>query len=164
MSLHVNLAPFLKPHPPPPAPLVCILADTDETRTQNKGLVLLVILLASMARCLSRSESCSDTDMPNGSAPFPEKLRAVYIVSAHPFPEVDAFVASSSSEYHLDTARFMLPMKEGLEVFLEENPTIQAIFVGTRRTDPHCEKLKPFDPTDSGWPSVMRLHSILDWR
>jgi FAD synthetase len=103
-------------------------------------------------------------DRSTNSTPFPEKLHAVYIVSAHPFPEVDAFVASSSSEYHLDIARFVLPMKEGLEVFLKESPKIQAIFVGTRRTDPHGEKLKYFDPTDSGWPCVMRLHSILDWR
>lgn len=131
-------------------------------------LVLLVIYLASIARCFSHSESCSNKeDIPNGATnatPFPRKLHAIYIVSAQPFPEIDAFVESSSSEYHLDTARFRLPMKEGLEVFLKENQNIQAIFVGTRRTDPHGEKLKYFDPTDSGWPSVMRLHPVLDWR
>ena len=120
-----------------------------------------------MARCFSRSEWPQNTDKPNGSvepAPFPEKLDALYIVSAYPFAEIDTFVASSSSEYHLNTARYTLSMKEGLAVFLEENPRIQAIFIGTRRTDPHGDKLKYSDPTDSGWPSVMRLHSVLDWR
>ena len=119
-------------------------------------LVMLVILLASIARCYSRSDAASGA--------LPDKLRAVYIVSAHPFPEVDTFVEASSFEYHLDTERYMLSMKEGLGAFLKENPNIEAVFVGTRRTDPHGDKLKPFDPTDSGWPAMMRLHSILDWR
>ena len=88
----------------------------------------------------------------------------MYIVSAHPFPEVDAFVESSSSEYHLDTMRFVSSMKEGLGAFLKEKPAIESIFIGTRRTDPHGDKLKPLDPTDSGWPSVMRVHPILEWR
>ena len=117
---------------------------------------MLVILLASIARCYSRS------DVSSGA--LPDKLQAVYIVSAHPFPEVDAFVEASSFEYHLDTERYMLSMKEGLGAFLKENQNIEAVFVGTRRTDPHGDKLKPFDPTDSGWPPMMRLHSILDWR
>ncbi|UKZ73197.1 hypothetical protein TrVFT333_000838 [Trichoderma virens FT-333] len=104
--------------------------------------------------------------VPNGPtklAPFPEKLHAVYIVSADPFAEVDEFVESSSADYHLDIARFMLPMKKGLEVFKAENPSIRAIFVGTRRTDPHGEKLKHFDPTDAGWPDFMRIHPVIDW-
>lgn len=122
---------------------------------------MLVILLASIARRFPQNKSPNNDDP---SEPFPEKLQAVYIVSAHPFPEVDDFVECSSSEYHLDTSRFMLSMKEGLGAFLKENQHIEAVFVGTRRTDPFGDKLKPFDPTDSGWPPVMRLHSILDWR
>ena len=40
---------------------------------------------------------------------------------------------------------------------------IRAIFVGTRRTDPHGAKLTPFDLTDHGWPSFMRVHPVLEW-
>lgn len=116
---------------------------------------MLVICLAAIARCHPRPESSSS---------FPDKLPAVYIVSAHPFPEVDDFVEKYSAEYHLDTSRFMASMKDGLAEFLEENKDIEAVFVGTRRTDPFGDRLKAFDPTDSGWPPVMRLHSILDWR
>ncbi|KAL7797803.1 hypothetical protein V8C43DRAFT_277018 [Trichoderma afarasin] len=131
-------------------------------------LVMLIVLLACYARRYSPPKSAlGGANIPNGPAnnlpPFPEKLHAVYIVSADPFAEVDDFVESSSADYHLDIARFTLPMKKGLEVFKAENPSIRAIFVGTRRTDPHGEKLKHFDPTDAGWPDFMRIHPVIDW-
>ncbi|KAM0438739.1 hypothetical protein ACHAPT_001497 [Fusarium lateritium] len=88
---------------------------------------------------------------------------SVYIVAAHPFPEIDEFVETSSAEYNLEVARYVLSMKKGLEIYLEERPSIKAIFVGTRRTDPHGEKLTHFDPTDAGWPSFMRVHPVIDW-
>ncbi|PTD02737.1 putative FAD synthase [Fusarium culmorum] len=91
------------------------------------------------------------------------KLQCVYIVAAHPFPEVDEFVETSSAEYGLEVARYVLPMKKGLEIYLEERPSIKAVFVGTRRTDPHGENLTFFDPTDAGWPSFMRIHPVIDW-
>lgn len=127
---------------------------------------MLIVLLACFARRYSPPKSVLGANVPNGPtqlAPFPEKLHAVYIVSTDPFAEVDDFVESSSADYHLDIARFMLPMKKGLEVFKAENPSIRAIFVGTRRTDPHGEKLKHFDPTDAGWPDFMRIHPVIDW-
>src|SRR5689334_20461221 len=110
---------------------------------------MLVILLASIARCYPTPDPPSKpADAPNGAAPpvasFPDKLHAVYIVSAQPFAEVDEFVESSSADYHLDTARFTSSMKDGLGEFLKGNTNIQAVFVGTRRTDPHGENLKPF--------------------
>lgn len=54
-------------------------------------------------------------------------------------------------------------MKQGLQAYLADRPSIQAIFVGTRRTDPHGENLKHFDPTDAGWPPFMRVHPVVDW-
>ena len=36
--------------------------------------------------------------------------------------------------------------------------------MGTRRTDPHGEKLSAFDMTDHGWPSFMRIHPMLEWK
>ncbi|KFA76860.1 hypothetical protein S40288_10758 [Stachybotrys chartarum IBT 40288] len=127
-------------------------------------LVMLVVILASLARSFKPTDSTSTPGMPDSPPGFPERLRSVYIVSAHPFPEVDDFVVSSSAEYYLDTTKITLSMKEGLGVFLKDNSQVKAIFVGTRRTDPFSENLKEFDPTDSGWPPVMRLHSVLDWR
>ncbi|KAH0498414.1 hypothetical protein TgHK011_005667 [Trichoderma gracile] len=135
-------------------------------------LVMLIVLLACFARRYSAPKPAPGATAPNGPSsssssshlpPFPEKLRAVYIVSTDPFAEVDDFVEASSADYHLDVSRFMLPMKKGLEVFKTQNPSVRAIFVGTRRTDPHGEKLKHFDPTDEGWPDFMRIHPVIDW-
>jgi FAD synthetase len=126
------------------------------------GLVLLIAVLASFARTFDTPSAST----ANGSAEptsFPEKFQAVYIVPPDAFPEVDAFVATSAQEYHLEVARYVLPMRKGLEVYLADRPNVRAIFVGTRRTDPHGENLKHFDPTDAGWPDFMRVHPVIDW-
>lgn len=47
--------------------------------------------------------------------------------------------------------------------YLADNPHIKAIFVGTRRTDPHGGNLTAFDETDRGWPKFMRVHPVIDW-
>lgn len=95
--------------------------------------------------------------------PFPTSLQSVYIVSEHPFPEVDDFVAESTARYHLDLCRYGLPMRAALEAYLAERPRLRAVFVGTRRTDPHGANLKHFDPTDAGWPAFVRVHPVIDW-
>ena len=41
---------------------------------------------------------------------------------------------------------------------------MQAIFVGTRRTDPHGGRLTWFDRTDHGWPAFVRVHPVIEWR
>lgn len=95
--------------------------------------------------------------------PFPTTLQSVYIVSPHPFAEVDAFVEDSAQYYHLDLSRYSLPMRAALSEYLKERPRLRAVFVGTRRTDPHGAALTHFDPTDEGWPEFMRVHPVIDW-
>ncbi|KAI0404974.1 adenine nucleotide alpha hydrolases-like protein [Xylaria palmicola] len=129
-------------------------------------LVLLIIVLARLAhRCPSPNKSRPPKPPSASASPisFPEKLQAVYIVSPHPFPEIDDFVVASAAEYLLDVSRYELGMKQGLEAYLADRPAVKAIFVGTRRTDPHGEKLTHFDPTDGGWPDFMRIHPVIDW-
>ncbi|KAI3555215.1 phosphoadenosine phosphosulfate reductase [Colletotrichum abscissum] len=126
-------------------------------------LVLLIILLAALARRYPSLPKASQTNGSNGTTSFPPEFQAVYIVSKHPFAEVDDFVETTSAEYHLDVKRYAMSMKDGLEAYLADRPTVKAIFVGTRRTDPHGEKLTDFDPTDSGWPAFMRVHPVIDW-
>jgi FAD synthetase len=126
--------------------------------------VLLIVIVACLARHWpSKTTSNANTSESAKPTLFPEKFQAVYIVSPYPFSEVDAFVASSSAQYHLEVARYILPMRKGLESYLADRPSIQAVFVGTRRTDPHGKKLKHFDPTDAGWPAFMRVHPVIDW-
>lgn len=54
-------------------------------------------------------------------------------------------------------------MKAAFADYLKDTPSVKAILVGTRRTDPHGEHLKHFDPTDSGWPAFVRIHPVIDW-
>jgi FAD synthetase len=94
---------------------------------------------------------------------LPDKLQSVYIVSPHPFPEVEEFVQLSIDTYHLDLARYSKSMRQAFEDYLQDKAQVKAIFVGTRRTDPHGATLKYFDPTDRGWPAFMRIHPVIDW-
>ncbi|KAH8177133.1 phosphoadenosine phosphosulfate reductase family protein [Sarocladium implicatum] len=128
-------------------------------------LVLLIMILACLGQRAAKTASTT-TEASNGFSDTKthiDKLQSVYIVSSHPFAEVDDFVETSAADYHLDVVRYQLPMKKGLECYLSERKSIKAIFVGTRRTDPHGESLTHFDPTDSGWPPFMRVHPVIDW-
>lgn len=45
---------------------------------------------------------------------------------------------------------------------LSDCPEVQAIFMGTRGSDPRGN-VGEFAPTDAGWPAVMRVHPVLHW-
>ncbi|KAF2866240.1 hypothetical protein BDV95DRAFT_505383 [Massariosphaeria phaeospora] len=118
-------------------------------------LVLLILYLCALHRKgLSR-------DAPNTS--IETAIQCVYIQAPHPFEEVEAFVTSSVKTYSLSMLEYAKPMKIAFADYLRDTPSVKAIFVGTRRTDPHGEHLKHFDPTDSGWPEFMRIHPVIDW-
>ena len=122
-------------------------------------LVLLILIVACLARRYPTTPSGSTTE------PFPTTIPAVYIVSAHPFTEVDTFVDASSRAYHLELVAYALPMQAALAAYLGDHDGVRAVFVGTRRTDPHGELLTHFDRTDTdkGWPDFMRVHPVIDW-
>ncbi|KAL4925100.1 FAD synthase [Aspergillus undulatus] len=119
-------------------------------------LVLLILFLAGLNSKLPIDEA---------SRPL---IPAMYVAEADPFSEMEEFVNWSKGVYHLDLANYTkdneTTLKSGFEDYLNKNPSIKAIFVGTRRTDPWAEKLKSFDPTDKGWPPFMRVHPVIEWR
>ncbi|PVI03513.1 adenine nucleotide alpha hydrolases-like protein [Periconia macrospinosa] len=90
-------------------------------------------------------------------------IKCVYIQAKHPFQEVEDFVESSVKLYSLSLLEYAKSMKTAFTDYLHDTPSVKAIFVGTRRTDPHGEHLKHFDPTDHGWPAFMRIHPVIDW-
>ncbi|KAF1817030.1 adenine nucleotide alpha hydrolases-like protein [Eremomyces bilateralis CBS 781.70] len=120
-------------------------------------LVLLILYLCA----IHRRQALSTLQPPNDANPT--LLQTVYIQSSDPFREVEDFVASSCKTYHLSLVRYSSPMKAAFTEYLDQHTNIRAIFVGTRRTDPHGALLTHFDPTDHGWPSFMRIHPVIDW-
>ncbi|KAF7800232.1 hypothetical protein EIP86_011479 [Pleurotus ostreatoroseus] len=56
-----------------------------------------------------------------------------------------------------------LGMKHALAVYKERFPHIEAILIGTRRTDPHGAHLGFRNPTDPDWPRFERINPIIDW-
>ena len=96
--------------------------------------------------------------------PHDHALQAVYIQAHHPFDAVEEFVTTSARNYALELVRYPPPMKEGFASFLADRPIVSAVFVGTRRTDPHGACLQSFHRTDHGWPDFERIHPVLDWR
>ncbi|KAJ3166676.1 3'-phosphoadenosine 5'-phosphosulfate sulfotransferase [Geranomyces variabilis] len=93
----------------------------------------------------------------------PIRIKTLYVAHTDSFPEVDEFVAYCEPRYGLDLVKIYGPMREGIQSFLDRYPKVHAMLVGTRRTDPFGESLVPFQPTDNGWPDLMRVHPILDW-
>ncbi|CAK7224680.1 3'-phosphoadenosine 5'-phosphosulfate sulfotransferase [Sporothrix bragantina] len=134
-------------------------------------LVLLILILACLPVCneanaTTTTQAEAPTSTPSTSAPTsssPRPFQAIYIVPPDPFLEVDEFVDQSTAEYHLDLARYPMQMRAALDAYLADRPAVQAIFMGTRRTDPHGEFLTHFTPTDPGWPQFMRIHPVIDW-
>ncbi|KAK3498044.1 uncharacterized protein B0T23DRAFT_334564 [Neurospora hispaniola] len=129
-------------------------------------LVLLILILACWPASLqppSSSSSSSSSSISNSSKQTLPRLQCIYIAPPDPFQEVEDFVATTTEEYHLDLARYALPMRQALDCYLDEKPHVKAVFMGTRRTDPHSEFLASFTPTDKGWPQFMRINPVLDW-
>ncbi|PKY09313.1 adenine nucleotide alpha hydrolases-like protein [Aspergillus campestris IBT 28561] len=119
-------------------------------------LVLLILFLASLH------------PHPPASAGGLASIPAIYALPPDPFPDVEDFVRWSSEAYHLSIDKFTTDpptstLRDAFDHYLALNPTIRAIFVGTRRTDPHGARLTHFDPTDSGWPDFVRIHPVIDW-
>ncbi|THH29496.1 hypothetical protein EUX98_g4693 [Antrodiella citrinella] len=54
-------------------------------------------------------------------------------------------------------------MKSALQHYKDKFPHIQAILIGTRRTDPHGAKLSFRNPTDPDWPKFERVNPIINW-
>lgn len=128
-------------------------------------LVLLILYLAALHKKYTLEGKAAPKPVGSDSSPLqlPRSLNSVYIVPPDPFPEVDDFVAKSADWYHLEVARYPTPMRDAFSAYLAANPRVEAIFVGTRRTDPHGASLTHFDRTDRGWPDFMRIHPVIDW-
>ncbi|KAJ2861987.1 FAD1 flavin adenine dinucleotide synthetase, partial [Coemansia asiatica] len=92
-----------------------------------------------------------------------EALVSFCLLYKRSFLEIDSFVKQSAIRYRLSLVEKNGPMRQGLQSFKDDHPGIQAIFVGTRRDDPHGSTIDYFSPTDADWPQFMRVNPVLDW-
>jgi FAD synthetase len=75
-----------------------------------------------------------------------------------PPPQIEAIQAD-----HELPLKTIVSFRDAFTIYLAKYPHVKAIFVGTRRTDPHGEHLTHFDSTDHNWPTFMRIHPVIDW-
>ncbi|GAK68274.1 adenine nucleotide alpha hydrolases-like protein [Moesziomyces antarcticus] len=101
-------------------------------------------------------------------------MAALYITCPSPFVEVDRFIkfcVDPVHGYNLQIVAVDGGMKEGIRTYLNGGGSrqeqgkrdVRAIFVGTRRDDPHGPQLEARSWTDKDWPRVERIHPILEW-
>lgn len=92
-------------------------------------------------------------------------IPTLYVRCPSPFPQLEEFIHQAANFYNLDLRTITKDMRSALAEYKEERPGVEAVVIGTRRTDPHGSKLHDCDRTDvdKGWPDFMRVHPILDW-
>ncbi|KAL1516894.1 hypothetical protein ABEB36_000730 [Hypothenemus hampei] len=91
------------------------------------------------------------------------KLFCLYVSSDNVFKEQDDFIEQCRLFYNLEIMSTTGSIKDALRITINQKPYLKACFMGSRRTDPFCSHLTPFQKTDADWPQIMRCSPFLDW-
>uniref|UniRef100_A0A1B6D1H1 FAD synthase n=1 Tax=Clastoptera arizonana TaxID=38151 RepID=A0A1B6D1H1_9HEMI len=92
-----------------------------------------------------------------------QPIHAIYFHTQNSFTEVDDFIIETVKRYDLTLTSIPGPIKPALEKIIKKFPSTKVVFMGSRKSDPKCDKLQAFQMTDPDWPQVMRVSPMLEW-
>ncbi|KAJ6613645.1 hypothetical protein B0H10DRAFT_1783471 [Mycena sp. CBHHK59/15] len=148
------------------------------------GTVLLHLYASALARRLSPSESMKPIPALYIAVPSPFPTLETFIEDSAKRYNLDLFHCRPPSEgvesvvtpAPANGAGYLEPqpkavgkakgaegMKQALEIYKTRFPEINAILIGTRRSDPHGATLSHRNMTDPGWPCFERINPIINW-
>lgn len=73
-----------------------------------------------------------------------KRIKCIYVRPLNPFSEIEEFVEVCRSHYGITIATVSGGIKAALETICQEDPQLRACIMGSRKTDPYCERLEPF--------------------
>ncbi|EAY06641.1 hypothetical protein TVAG_322610 [Trichomonas vaginalis G3] len=90
-------------------------------------------------------------------------IKPFYLEVGDEFDEILDFINYSEKYWGFKLMRIKATnLKEGLEKLINTYQ-INSVFLGVRADDYPNIKMKPFEPTNNGWPEAERIMPILDW-
>lgn len=110
-----------------------------------------------LVHSIVKKRSCNNNNEP--------KLTAFYAQLPNHFDEESKFVQDTVKRYNLNLVQYTnSSLKDSLCSLKRDAPSLEAIFIGTRRDDFRSgTHMIAMQPTDAGWPQFMRVNPILNW-